>query len=79
MDKDIAEFFKSCDKCQKTRTDVHPKPDLLTPLPICTEINQRVHADLFGDLRTTDKQKKFVLSMTNAFSKYVELVAIPNK
>ena len=79
MDKDIAEFIKSCEKCQKTRTDVHPKPDLLTSLPICTEINQRVHADLFGDLRTTDKQKKFILSMTDAFSKYVELVAIPNK
>ena len=79
MDKDISDFIKSCDKCQKTRTEVHPTKDLLTPLPICTEINQRIHADLFGDLKATDKEKKFGLSMTDSFLKLVELVAIPNK
>jgi hypothetical protein len=30
----ILDFIKTCDKCQKNRTDVHPKPDLLTLLPI---------------------------------------------
>ena len=32
LDKDISDFIKSCDKCQKTRTDVHPTKDLLTEL-----------------------------------------------
>jgi hypothetical protein len=76
MDQDIGEFIKSCGKCQENRTDVHPKPDLLTSLPICTEPNQRIHADLFGALTTSEKNKKYILCMTNAFSKYVELVAI---
>jgi hypothetical protein len=79
MDRDIGEFIKSCGKYQENRTDVHPKPDLLTSLPICTEPNQRIHADLFGALTTSEKNKKYILCMTDAFSKYVELVAIPNK
>jgi len=44
-----------------------------------TEPNQRVHADLFGPLKCEDGSKKYVLCMTDAFSKMVELVAIPNK
>jgi hypothetical protein len=38
-----------------------------------------VHADLFGPLKTLDKGKKFILCITDAFTKYVELVALPNK
>jgi hypothetical protein len=48
-------------------------------LSICTEPNQRIHADLFGALTTSEKNKKYILCKTDAFSKYVELVAIPNK
>jgi hypothetical protein len=54
-------------------------PDLLTSLPICTEPNQRIHTDLFGALTASEKNKKYILCMTDAFSKYMELVAIPNK
>jgi hypothetical protein len=51
-------------------------PELLSPLPQCTEPNQRILADLFGPLKTTSK---FILCLTDAFTKYVELVTIPNK
>jgi Integrase core domain len=54
-------------------------PELLSPLPQCTEPNQRIHADLFGPLKTTDRDKKFILCVTDAFTKYVELVVLPNK
>jgi Integrase core domain len=54
-------------------------PELLSPLPQCTEPNQRIHADLFGPLKTTSGDKKFILCLTDAFTKYVELVTIPNK
>ena len=77
LEEDIAEFLKSCEKCQARRKDDHPKPTLLTPLPQCTEPNQRIHADLFGGLKTSVNNKKYVLCMTDAFTKYVELVAIP--
>ena len=79
IDRDIGNFIKSCEKCQKTRVDVHPTRDVMTSLPLCTEPNQRIHADLFGDLKTTNKNNKYILVMTDAFTKYVELVALPNK
>jgi hypothetical protein len=54
-------------------------PEILSPLPQCTEPNQRVHADLFGPLKTLDGDKKFILCITDAFTKYVKLVVLPNK
>jgi hypothetical protein len=35
-------------------------PELLSPLPQCTEPNQRVHADLFGPLKCPNGDKKFI-------------------
>jgi hypothetical protein len=35
--------------------------------------------DLFGPLKTMFSGKKFILCITDAFSKYVELVVIPDK
>jgi len=47
--------------------------------PLPTEPGQWVHADLFGPLKTSDKGKKFILCIMDAFTKYVELVTLPNK
>jgi transposase InsO family protein len=79
MDKDINQHIQTCHKCQVRKKNPQPTPALLSPLPQCTEPNQRVHADLFGPLRVSGHQKKFILCMTDAFTKYVELVALPNK
>ena len=52
------------------------EPDimLLTSLAQCTEPQQRVHANLFGPLKT-ETGKKYILCMTE----YAEMVAVPNK
>jgi hypothetical protein len=78
MERDITEHLCQCDKCQLTKVGIMA-PELLSPLPQCTEPNQRVHADLFGPLKTLDGYKKFILWVTEALTKYVELVVLPNK
>ncbi len=78
MDKDITEHLQSCDKCQLTKVG-KVQPELLLPLPECAEPNQRVHADLFGSLKCPNWDKKFILCVTDAFTKYVEIVIIPKK
>jgi hypothetical protein len=78
MECDISEHLQRCDKCQVTKRG-KMSPELLLPLPQCTEPNQRVHADLFGPLKTADGDKKFILCITEAFTKYVQLVVLPNK
>ena len=42
MDKDIAQHVQACQRCQARRKDVHPKQNLLSPLPQCTALNQQV-------------------------------------
>ena len=79
MDYDVTTHVRACQKCQSRRLDTRPQPHLLTPLPQCTEINQRVHVDLFGPLKTSDSGKKYILVMTDAFSKYAEVAAVDNK
>jgi hypothetical protein len=53
--------------------------DLISSLPQPTKPNQQVHADLFSNLKTFEGGKKFVLCITDAFTKYVQLVTFPNK
>ena len=51
----------------------------LKPLPQPENPNHRIHVDLFGPLATGGSGKKFVMVITDSFTKYVELVALPNK
>ena len=79
MDQDIQTHLKTCQKCQLKRTRDQTKPALLSPLPQCTQPNQRINADLFGFLVVSGRGKKYILCITDTFTKYVELVAINNK
>ena len=79
MDKDVIQFISSCHKCQMNKHRKFPIQALLKPLPQCSNINQRIHADLFGPLKISGNGKKYILCMTDAFSKYVELVPLPDK
>ena len=78
MDNDITLHIQKCHECQ-IRKPSRASPPLQSPLPQCTAPNQRIHADLFGPLRAPGSNKKFILCVTDAFSKYVELVALTNK
>jgi hypothetical protein len=79
MDADIAAHLKSCHRCQICQKDDHLPPALLSTLPQPTEHKKRVHSDLFCPLKTSDSGKKFILRMTDALTKYVELVPLQNK
>jgi hypothetical protein len=68
-----------CQYCQARQQDVQPVPDVLTLLAQCAELNQRVHMNLFGPLKVSNQDKKLVLCLTDAFTKYVVRVAIDNK
>jgi len=77
MDKDITSHIQQCHECQVRKPSRSPPP-LLSPLPQCTAPNQRIHCDCFGPLRDSSS-KKMILCMTDAFTKYVELVVLPDK
>jgi hypothetical protein len=56
-----------------------PKKAALMSMPICSSPNERLHIDLYGPLKTSAAGNHYLVVMTDAFTKYVELAAIPNK
>ena len=79
MDAQINDHLERCDTCQRTRKFKHETKNSLNPLPQCSEPNMRVHIDLFGPMKTSASGKKYIMCITDAFSRYAELVAIPDK
>ena len=79
MDNDLRKHMDECLKCQVSKKAKFEKTVELQPLPQCSMPNQRIHMDLFGPCKTSDAGNKYVLTMTDAFTKYAEIVAIPNK
>ena len=78
MRKEIDYHIKSCTNCQ-FKKKATKDPNILKQLPQCNEPNQRIHVDLFGPLKSSPNGNKYILCMTDAFTKYAEVIALPNK
>jgi hypothetical protein len=65
-------FCLRCQQHKKSTNKITP----LAPLPILDRPNLRIHADLFGPMLTVDSNKKFVLCIMDAFTKYAVVTAI---
>ena len=78
MKQDVVDVVSHCEVCQQTKSR-DPKPSPMQSLPIPQAPNERVHIDLFGPLKTSEAGNKHIMVMTDAFSKYAELVAILDK
>jgi transposase InsO family protein len=78
MRQDIERHQSFCLRCQQRKKSMNKKTPL-APLPIPDRPNLRIHDDLFGPMLTADSNKKFVLCITDAFTKYAVVTAIANK
>ena len=76
MSKDVTWFIKNCGPCQKAQRP--PKNAELTPWPATSQPNERIHIDLFGPLQG-DPNYKYVCVITCAFTKWTEVLPLPNK
>ena len=79
MDQDIADHVARCAICQQLTNKGKPAPTPLQPLPEVRRPNARVHVDLFGPLKTATGGKKYILVITDAFTKMVRLAPISTK
>lgn len=76
---DVEDHVRSCVDCQKIKPWNRPNKAPLNPLPQPKAPNGRLHIDLFGPLTVSGGGKRMVMVMTDAFTKYVELVALKSK
>ena len=72
-------YVASCGECQAVKAPAEGTRVPLQPLGAETKPNQRCNIDLFGPLKTADGSKKYISVMTDGFSKYAEICAIPDK
>ena len=80
MAKDIEGHIKLCKIChQQNNRDNSKNKVPLRPWGPPTARNQRIHFDLVGPLKSSISGFRHILSITDAFSRWVELVPIPNK
>ena len=83
MEHDVAQHLKACDTCLKTTNKGKPKKPPMSPLPLPSKPQERIHIDLSGPhlARTDDggTTKKFIMVITDAFTKFTRLYVIPNK
>jgi len=73
----ILNHTKTCLQCQQRKKSTD-KPPPLQPLPNPTRPNIRIHADLFGPMLTAGRQHKYILCITDTFTKYVLDTAVEN-
>ena len=78
MRRDAIAFVRNCDFCRKYKKDRVPKIPVLRS-PHVVRPWQRVHADLVGPLPLTDAGNRYILTLTDALTRYGIAVAIPNK
>ena len=79
MDADVREHIRQCEPCRMAgKQPLQSKPGI-RPLPQPQGPNHRVHMDLFGPLRNGNGDQRYVLVITDAFTKIVRLASIPDK
>jgi hypothetical protein len=77
MRKDVETFIQRCDLCQKLsfrKIDIQTMPFTLASY---SPFN-RLYIDTIGPLKSDNEDKKFILVIIDAFSRYVELSALSN-
>jgi hypothetical protein len=79
LDKDVANYIRQCQVCQRATAKNSQGTPQLRQLPETKAPNERLHVDLYGPLKTMDGTKKMVCVMTDAFTKMVSLKVINGK
>ena len=77
--KDVTAWCRTCKQCQSRK---HPQTAAKAPLqynPVASEPGQLVAMDFVGPLPETESGNKHMLVITDAFSKYAEVIPLPNQ
>ena len=68
-----------CNRCQRNAPQLKTAAMELHPVKVLTKVWYLVGMDLIGPFQSTADGNKYILTMTDYFSKYVEVVPIPDK
>lgn len=69
MHQDVESYVKSCHTCQQFKNPVGMPPGYLHSIPV-SEIFENVHLDIVGPLKPTFRGYTYIITATDAFSKW---------
>ena len=75
--KDVANYVKSCDTCQKVARKRARDKAPLVPIPAIGQPFQRVGINMVGPLPLTKRRNRYILVVVDYASRYPEAVAVP--
>ncbi|GFW00287.1 gypsy retrotransposon integrase-like protein 1 [Trichonephila clavipes] len=78
MYKDTKNFVRSCTICLSRKNAFKIPPAPHQPVEQSQEPGETCHIDIFSPLKTTRKGNSYVLSMIDAFTKYIHIVPLPD-
>ena len=78
MHKDVAFWIQTCDSCQRKKPPV-PRPKAPMKIYLPGEPGQRIAMDICGALEETSSGNKYVLVISDHFSKYTEAYALKDQ
>jgi len=76
LDQDVGEFMKRCPNCSQKQKDFQTDPRLRTSWE--KRPNQKITVDIIQAPTHSEYHNRYVMSMTDTFSTYVELTAVPD-
>ncbi|GFY33036.1 gypsy retrotransposon integrase-like protein 1 [Trichonephila clavipes] len=78
MYKDTKNFVRSCTVCLSRKNAFKIPPAPHQPVEQSQEPGETCHIDIFGPLKTTPRGNSYVLSIIDAFTKYIHIVPLPD-
>ena len=76
--RDVERYCRQCQKCSSYHRGRLPRSGRLKPM-VTGSILERCHVDITGPHPRTLRGSKYILTCVDAFSKWAEAFAIPNK
>lgn len=70
MNRDVEEYVKTCDTCQRFKNPTGLPPGYLQSIPV-SRIFEHVHVDMVGPIKTTFRGNSYIITATDAMSKWV--------
>ena len=79
MKTDVQEYVKAYPKCIVSNSIVSKEAPSLNPIPVPAKIWSLAGIDIIGPLLETTSGNKYIVAITDHFSKWSEAAAIPDK
>lgn len=69
----------SCGKCQRNNNKLKKSAGSLHPIPVQPKFWHQVGMDLIGPLPLTPRGNKYIVTLTDYFTKWAEAAPLPDK